>query len=202
MPIITISGPSGAGKTSLLEMMVKDKEFVLLPSWTSRKKRNENIASDIYTYLSRDEYAEKLKSDFFLLSDEVAGNMYGTAKRDIETAVVDTRFWLADFTAQSTLDLMDIGYPPRGVIFLDIDKETSSKRMTKRGDSLGEIKKRLNRYNSEIQLANIALEKFENCIKIDGTQEMNAILTGAKTFCHELPKRAPSNNRKGIHRNG
>lgn len=85
--LIVFSAPSGAGKTTIVRHLLKQKELNLefSISATSRERRGEEIDGKDYYYLSLKEFKSKIKNDEFLEWEEVyRDNFYGTLKSEIE----------------------------------------------------------------------------------------------------------------------
>ncbi|MGY6561993.1 MAG: guanylate kinase [Luteibaculaceae bacterium] len=89
---IIFSAPSGAGKTTLVRHLLKNKSFDLefSVSATTREKRNAELNGIDYYFLSEQEFKDKIKKDEFYEWEEVYnGTFYGTLKSEIH------RIWKA-----------------------------------------------------------------------------------------------------------
>lgn len=83
--LIVISGPSGAGKDTVVANYMKDRNDAWLSiSCTSRPMRPGDIPNESYFFLSRSEFEEKINQGEFLEYAEYNGNYYGTPKEHIE----------------------------------------------------------------------------------------------------------------------
>lgn len=80
--VIVISSPSGGGKGSIIQGLLKndDKNRYLSISTTSRKMRANDIDGVTYNFVSREEFEKLIKEDYFLEYTEYVGNYYGTPK--------------------------------------------------------------------------------------------------------------------------
>ena len=81
--LYTISAPSGAGKTSLVHALLKDKQDTLLcvsVSHTTRARRPGEVDGVNYHFVSRDVFKAMQEQNEFLESAEVFGNLYGTSQ--------------------------------------------------------------------------------------------------------------------------
>lgn len=85
--ILIISAPSGAGKTSLCNGLLKRfpnmRESV---SYTTRAPRPGEMNGRDYFFVSRDEFQSMIDDDAFAEWAQVHGNYYGTALLTIEEA--------------------------------------------------------------------------------------------------------------------
>ena len=83
---IVISGPSGVGKDTICEELIKRGNGIYSVSMTTRKKRNNEIDGVNYFFVSKDEFENKIKDNFFLEYAMYNGNYYGTPNEFIREA--------------------------------------------------------------------------------------------------------------------
>ena len=86
--LYTISAPSGAGKTSLVNALLKDNHDPLLCvsiSHTTRPRRPGEIDGVNYHFVDRGVFTAMQQSQAFLESAEVFGNLYGTSRQWVQT---------------------------------------------------------------------------------------------------------------------
>lgn len=81
---IVISGPSGVGKDTICEELIKRGNGIYSVSMTTRKKRNNEIDGVNYFFVSKDEFENKIKDNFFLEYAMYNGNYYGTPNEFIK----------------------------------------------------------------------------------------------------------------------
>ena len=82
--LIVVSGPSGAGKDTIISKVAEgNKKIWISVSATSRKPRKGEEEGINYFFLERDDFEAKTKEDYFLEYAEYAGNYYGTPKEKI-----------------------------------------------------------------------------------------------------------------------
>lgn len=83
--IFVVTGPSGAGKTTLVRQVLNDVDDVeFSASHTTRKKRNLEIEGKDYYFVSVEEFKRMIKEDRFAEWAVVHGNYYGTSKSEME----------------------------------------------------------------------------------------------------------------------
>lgn len=83
-----ISAPSGAGKTSLIKQVVADLSSVVVSvSHTTRPRRPKEVEGQDYFFVSTAEFQRNLAVGDFLENAEVFGNLYGSSRQYIETAL-------------------------------------------------------------------------------------------------------------------
>ena len=82
--LIVISGPSGAGKDSIVERLLRiNRDTCLSISATTRSPRGQEKDGVDYFFLTREEFEKKIEDNEFLEYAEYNGNYYGTPKSGI-----------------------------------------------------------------------------------------------------------------------
>jgi len=84
--LIVVSGPSGAGKDSIINEVMKKTEtnaWVSI-SMTSRPPRGSEENGKDYFFVTREEFEDNIKQGNFLEYAEYNGNYYGTPKHKID----------------------------------------------------------------------------------------------------------------------
>ncbi len=89
--IIILSGPSGAGKTTLHDLLLKDRRFtgriIRSVSATTRKPRGLERHGRDYFFLSGRMFAYKIRAGHFLEWMKVFDNYYGTPIKNVRAAL-------------------------------------------------------------------------------------------------------------------
>ena len=62
--MVILSSPSGAGKTTLVKLLSKNKNFHISVSHTTRKPRLNEIADKDYYFVDHDKFENLIKSSF------------------------------------------------------------------------------------------------------------------------------------------
>ena len=85
--LVIISSPSGAGKTTLSNRLLKTvPELVFSVSHTTRKPRENEKDGREYHFVSRAEFVELVEKGAFLEWAEVHNNLYGTTRAEVDRA--------------------------------------------------------------------------------------------------------------------
>ncbi|HON07385.1 MAG TPA: hypothetical protein PLW02_04695 [Verrucomicrobiota bacterium] len=80
--VIVLSAPSGAGKTTLCNNLLRaEKNVERVITCTTRPPRTGEIDGVDYYFLMYEEFEQKIKNDEFLEFANVYGNYYGTLKK-------------------------------------------------------------------------------------------------------------------------
>lgn len=81
-------GPSGVGKTTLVNRLLQDSEVAscvtVLPSYTTRLPRIQEVNGRDYFFISPEEFEEKIKEGFFLEWSSAYGDLYGSSVQDVQ----------------------------------------------------------------------------------------------------------------------
>lgn len=86
--LITFSGPSGSGKDTVLNKLIKKRDDTGISiSMTTRKMREGEIDGVHYYFVTRDFFEKKIEADGMLEYAEYAGNLYGTPKDPVDEMI-------------------------------------------------------------------------------------------------------------------
>jgi len=83
--MIILSSPSGAGKTTLVNLLSKINGFEISISHTTRQPRQNEIPNKDYFFVNELEFKRLIKNEEFLEYAKVFNNFYGTTR----TPVID-----------------------------------------------------------------------------------------------------------------
>ncbi len=81
--IVILASPSGAGKTTLVNLISQKKDFIISVSHTTRKPRSNEIDGKDYFFVSGEEFENLIKNNEFLEYAKVFNNLYGTSKKSV-----------------------------------------------------------------------------------------------------------------------
>ena len=81
--MVILSSPSGAGKTTLVKLLSKQKNFVISVSHTTRNPRPNEVDGKDYFFVTQDEFKRLIKNDEFLEYAKVFNNFYGTSRTPV-----------------------------------------------------------------------------------------------------------------------
>ncbi len=106
--LIIISSPSGAGKSSLCDMIIKNDENVTLSiSATTRKKRSKEINGQDYFFIDEEKYQELIKQEEFLEHAKIFSNHYGTPKKYVTDQLKNGKDVLFDIDWQGARQILE-----------------------------------------------------------------------------------------------
>jgi guanylate kinase len=84
-PVFVVTGPSGAGKGTLIQLVLpRFPELALAISATTRERRPGEQDGDHYHFLSQEEFERRVQAGEFLEWVDYVGNRYGTLNSEID----------------------------------------------------------------------------------------------------------------------
>ena len=81
--MVILSSPSGAGKTTLVKLLSKSKNFNISISHTTRKPRPSEISDQDYYFVDDEKFEKLIKNEEFLEYAKVFDHLYGTTRTPV-----------------------------------------------------------------------------------------------------------------------
>jgi guanylate kinase len=81
--MVILSSPSGAGKTTLVKLLSKNKNFYTSISHTTRKPRPNEIPDQDYYFTNIEKFEGLVKNEEFLEYAKVFSHLYGTTRTPV-----------------------------------------------------------------------------------------------------------------------
>ena len=81
--MVILSSPSGAGKTTLVKLLSKNKKFHISISHTTRKARSSEVADKDYYFINHKKFEALIKNEEFLEYAKVFNHLYGTTRTPV-----------------------------------------------------------------------------------------------------------------------
>lgn len=132
--LFTVSAPSGAGKTSLVNALIETTENVCVSvSHTTRSIRPGEVDRVNYHFVSKDTFHEMLEQTAFLEHAQVFSNFYGTSQRWVEETLATGMDVILEIDWQGAQQVRHLIPDTVGVFILPPSKETLSNRLNTRG---------------------------------------------------------------------
>ena len=151
--LIVISAPSGSGKTSIAkEILRKYPDMLFSISATTRSRRSGEKEGKDYFFLTKEEFAERVKKGDLVEWEEIYGDHYGTLRSEVEKALRSGRVMMFDVDVKGALSIKK-NFPEAVLIFIkppsvDALKERLVKRKTEDERAL---RRRLERASMELE---------------------------------------------------
>jgi guanylate kinase len=150
--LFVVVAPSGAGKTTLVDALLKREPNIRLsPSYTTRAPREGEKDGVDYFFVSRPKFEEMIAASEFLEHADVYGNYYGTSRKWIERELAGDHDVLLEIDWQGAGQVRKLFPHMKGVFILPPSLEELRKRLKSRGkDSPDAIEKRMASARDEI----------------------------------------------------
>tara|TARA_B100001758_G_scaffold247961_1_gene269271 strand:- start:29342 stop:29905 length:564 start_codon:yes stop_codon:yes gene_type:complete len=154
--LIVISAPSGAGKTSIVNFLIKNIASLSFSiSACSRKKRENEINGKDYYFIGENEFKKKIRANEFLEWEEVYENQYyGTLRTEVEKIWANGDNVIFDVDVIGGLNIKQ-QYSKKclSIFIMPPSINILKKRLENRGSESAEmLEKRLNKAETEILL--------------------------------------------------
>ena len=137
-----VSAPSGAGKSSLIQALLKTQPLYdtqVSISHTTRAKRPGENHGEHYFFVSHDEFRQMIGEDAFLEYAEVFGNYYGTSRKAIEQILSTGVDVFLDIDWQGAQQIRKKMPQSRSIFILPPSKDELDRRLRGRGQDSDEV---------------------------------------------------------------
>lgn len=181
--VVIISGPSGAGKTTIVNWLLScDLNLEFSVSATTRAPREGETNGKEYHFISANEFKRKIKGNEFLEWEEVYPNQfYGTLKSETDNMLNQGRKVIFDVDVKGGMNLKNyFGKNAVSIFIMPPSVDELRERIEKRGkDGPSDIKTRVSKALKEIKLA----DKFDFIIVNESLEKaQNDTLAAVKSF--------------------
>lgn len=156
MGLFLLTAPSGAGKTSMMELVQNylGKHALLeCVSDTTRKMREGESHGNTYYYNSEEAFQEKVDNDMFAEHIKYDGNRYGITVAEINKRLGQAENVYIIVNHEGYLQVK-AKFPKAVGIFLHMGKEDCMANMLLRGDSIENALSRIKLYDDEMKNRN------------------------------------------------
>ena len=132
--MVVLSSPSGAGKTTLVNLLSKLDNFEISISHTTRQPRPGEEPNKDYFFINEDEFKRLINNQEFLEYAKVFNNFYGTTRTPVIDKLNKGKNVLFDIDWQGADQIKDkkLDYKLITFFILPPSRETLYKRLTSR----------------------------------------------------------------------
>jgi guanylate kinase len=150
--ILIISGPSGAGKTTLSNALTAAVPcIVIATSHTTRKPRPGETNGIEYFFVSPQEFQQLIENGEMLEYASVYNNLYGTSRKSIEKPFGEGNNIILDVDWQGARRIKSIYPDAISVLILPpAEKESKKRLLSRQQDSEETIKSRMAVYKEQL----------------------------------------------------
>jgi guanylate kinase len=163
-PVVVITGPSGAGKGTLIRALLpRVPELELAVSATTRLRRESEQDGRDYYYLSEADFARRVANGEFLEHiTYVSGQRYGTLRSEVDRIAGEGRIPVLELETEGALKVAE-ELPGVVTVFVTAPRAELERRLRERAtESAGEIGERLDLADSQLRQATMFDHVVEN----------------------------------------
>ena len=166
--LIVFSAPSGCGKGTLLEEILKDKSFAISVSATTRAPREGEKDGVNYHFLTREDFEQRIADGKFIEHAEYCQNLYGTLSSEVDGRLEQGLNVILEIEPQGAMKIRE--KRPDAVFIFVVPPSINElrRRLKKRGTETDEvIEERVSKAAWEISQA----EKYDYVIVNDALED-------------------------------
>lgn len=179
--LIIVSGPSGAGKGTVVSELVKLDSYALSISMTTRDAREGEVNGEHYFFATHQQFQEMINKNELLEYAQFCDNYYGTPLNYVNEKLESGKNVILEIEVQGALQVKE-RFPNAILIFLTPSNiEELRNRLEKRAtETVEKINMRMARAKEEIKL----IDKYDyiviNTIVEEAVNNINTIVESEK----------------------
>ena len=159
--LAVVSGPSGCGKGTVLRHVLKNEEYAISVSATTRAPRAGEEDGVHYFFISEQDFLKRVEGDKFLEHAKYCGNHYGSLRDYVDNLRCQGKHVILEIETAGAF-MVKSNAPDALLLFIaPPDMQTLEKRLRGRGTEKEEIiLERLAKGAEEMKL----MHKYDRCI--------------------------------------
>ena len=148
-----LSSPSGAGKTTLVKKISRNRNYIVSISHTTRPPRPSEKNGKDYFFISKNNFKKLIKKKEFLEHAKVFDNYYGSSKKIIIKKLMQGKNIIFDIDWQGTRQIRNkkLNFDLTTIFILPPSKNELLKRLIKREkQNMKTVKKRMKEFKKDL----------------------------------------------------
>lgn len=201
--LIIISGPTCAGKATVINKLLEERENTVCPvSYTSREKRKGEVEGIDYYFVSREEFEEKIRNNDFLEYAKVRyGEYFGTPRKELEELLANGKDVILEIDVQGAKQVKEM-FPETILIFILAPSMEELKRRIKERGAEKDINQVIDRFQTAYKEIN-EISKYNYVVvndKVeDAVDKIRAILISEKCRVDRIEEVFVQNEEEFLH---
>ena len=166
--LLVISGPSGAGKgTIVTELLKRDDKLSLSISCTTRYKRDGEVDGVHYYFISKEQFRSMIDEGDFLEYAQVFDNFYGTPISKIEQKRNSGFDVILEIDVQGALQVKSKVPDAKLIFIMPPSMEVLKERLLgRKTETIEQVEKRFSKAEKEMSLK----DRYDYCVVNDDLQ--------------------------------
>ncbi len=200
--LIVVSGPSGAGKDTIINEVIKRKNINawISISMTSRLPRGNEENGKEYFFVTKEEFEDNIKKGNFLEYAEYNGNYYGTPKHKIDEYLDKGIDVILIIEIQGALQIKELIPEALFIFIMPPSMEELKERLIARGTDTND--KIISRFKTAYQEIN-EVTKYNyvvvNDVLENAVEKVSSILISEKCRVDRIEEVFLNNNEELLH---
>ncbi len=160
--IVIISGPSGAGKNTVYDELVKkDSRIAQTVSVTTRAPRSTESDGVDYYFVTKDKFNELIEADEFIEYVQYGENYYGTLKSEVKRLSDEGNIVVLVIEVRGAANIKNAFPDSKSIFLMPSSVDELIRRIRKRGEnSESEIQTRIDIALSELTMK----DNYDYCV--------------------------------------
>ena len=152
--LIVVTGPSGVGKSTIVQQVLARTGADFSISATTRQARPGEVDGRDYRFVSRDEFETMIADGALLEHADVFGHYYGTPAKPVRDALAAGRNVVLEIDVQGGLQVHEKHPDATFVLIVPPDDAELARRLNGRGTEEDDVvRRRLAQADSELEIA-------------------------------------------------
>jgi guanylate kinase len=185
--LVVLSGPSGVGKTTVANRLIRRGGYVRSVSVTTRARRQGEVEGRDYQFISPQEFERLRDAGELVEHANVHGNWYGTPKQPVRNALRAHNAFLLVIDVQGGFQVRGRGFDSLLIFLAPPDQKELARRLQQRGtEDSPTMTLRLQRSELELRKARevydhiVVNEELDECVK-----QVDALVQAARRRLQE-----------------